>query len=229
MHVDFVKMVGRHALWADQRSTRISLLRWARIASDIRADDYTRSGIFCCIQYAGGVEVGVWDNIGAWNNPCWTYVILSGINHWLLFIIFFVSILSNDFKTRTTQFDKTPPMPTYLNAFVVSDFSSLHNTNATSEFTQHLFARPNAIDRGAFGLETGQRILNEFEQRLQVNYTLPKMDQIAVPRFGGAMENWGLIIYGYGLLDIFVSNNNIFMELPVVRNIYFIRRLRTHI
>lgn len=88
-------------------------------------------------------------------------------------------------------------MPTYLVAFVVSDFSSLNNTNEANGFTQHLFARPNAIHRGALGLETGRRIMDAFEQKLQVKYTLPKMDQISVPGFRGAMENWGLIIYGY--------------------------------
>lgn len=122
-------------------------------------------------------------------------------------------------------------MPTYLNAFVVSDFSTLSKPNATSAITEQLLARPNAIDRGALGFETGQRILNEFEQRLQVKYTLPKMDQIAVPGFRGAMENWGLIIYGYGYIDISVTNKICiyYFQFSSANIIYCIRRLPTHI
>lgn len=89
-------------------------------------------------------------------------------------------------------------MPTYLNAWVVSDFKSIgHTDTAGTGFTQRIYARPNAIDRAPFALATGRRTLAAFASRFGVNYTLPKLDQIAVPGFAGAMENWGLIIYEY--------------------------------
>lgn len=88
-------------------------------------------------------------------------------------------------------------MPTYLVAFVVSNFASLSTSPLPeTNFTQHLYVRPNALMSGALGLETGRRIIEAMADRLRVGYTLPKMDQIAVPGFRGAMENWGLIIYG---------------------------------
>lgn len=90
-------------------------------------------------------------------------------------------------------------MPTYLNAFVVSDYASVSHTDANTGFTQKVYARSNAIAGAAFGLETGRRTLEAFANRFNVNYTLPKLDQIAVPGFAGAMENWGLIIYAYVL------------------------------
>lgn len=89
-------------------------------------------------------------------------------------------------------------MPTYLLAFAVTDYASRQNTNEANGFVQHIYARPNAIHKSAFGLETGRRIMDAFEGHFGVKYSLPKMDQIALPGFeGGAMENWGLIIYGW--------------------------------
>ena len=43
----------------------------------------------------------------------------------------------------------------------------------------------------------GAKILEYFEQEIfLINYTLPKMDLVAVPFFrSGAMENWGMNTY----------------------------------
>ena len=38
-------------------------------------------------------------------------------------------------------------------------------------------------------------IVSFYETALGVPYALPKLDSIAVPSKGGAMENWGLITY----------------------------------
>ena len=35
-----------------------------------------------------------------------------------------------------------------------------------------------------------------YQNYLGVEYSLPKQDMIAVPNMDGAMENWGLVIYG---------------------------------
>uniref|UniRef100_U5EWR8 Aminopeptidase n=1 Tax=Corethrella appendiculata TaxID=1370023 RepID=U5EWR8_9DIPT len=101
----------------------------------------------------------------------------------------------------TTTFEETPIMQTYTLAFVVSDFSYIQNNSHT------VFARSEAIaaNEGDFALEASEKILNVLEQYLGVNYSLPKIDQIAIPDFSaGAMENWGLVTYRE---ELFLYNN----------------------
>ncbi len=40
-------------------------------------------------------------------------------------------------------------------------------------------------------------MLQFFQEYFGIDYPLPKQDMIALPSFHGAMENWGLITYGY--------------------------------
>lgn len=96
----------------------------------------------------------------------------------------------------TTQFEESSaPTATYLIAFIVSDFESKNGSNAAG-FVQRVYARPNAIHDGDFGLDTGLKVLTAFEQYFGIPFAFPKMDQVAIPDFAaGAMENWGLVTY----------------------------------
>uniref|UniRef100_A0A182NNG8 Aminopeptidase N n=1 Tax=Anopheles dirus TaxID=7168 RepID=A0A182NNG8_9DIPT len=92
---------------------------------------------------------------------------------------------------RTTTFQTTPIMSSYLLAFVVSDF--LFRSGS-----QRVYVRPNAFNEASFGLEAGQRILAALDAYLGIAYSthMAKIDQVAVPDFAaGAMENWGLVTY----------------------------------
>lgn len=95
-----------------------------------------------------------------------------------------------------TKFQTTPSMQTYLLAFIISDFTFVQNSD---EVLRHrVFAKKQSIAAGDgnYALEMGEKLLRKMEEHFGVNYSLPKMDQVAVPDFdAGAMENWGLVTY----------------------------------
>ena len=97
-------------------------------------------------------------------------------------------------------------MSTYLVAFIVSDFKS---TDSNIKYNFTAWARPNAIDNAAYSQTVGPQIVDYYEEYTGIEYKFPKIDQIAVPDFAsGAMENWGLITYGYVLIMSCNLNHN---------------------
>lgn len=98
--------------------------------------------------------------------------------------------------TKTTTFEPSPVMSSYLLAFLVSDFEVNQNNPAAGETLHRVLARSNAIKQTDFGLETSVATLKKLEEYVGLKYELPKMDSAAIPSKGGAMENWGLITYG---------------------------------
>ena len=91
-------------------------------------------------------------------------------------------------------FETTPYMSTYLLAWVVFRMEfSMSKTRRGVEF-RAFFSDASLTQRPA---DVGAKILEYFEQKIfQINYTLPKMDMVAVPFFrAGAMENWGINTY----------------------------------
>uniref|UniRef100_A0AAR2IMU7 Aminopeptidase n=1 Tax=Pygocentrus nattereri TaxID=42514 RepID=A0AAR2IMU7_PYGNA len=98
---------------------------------------------------------------------------------------------------KSTQFEPTEKMSTYLLAFVVSDFISI-KTPAEAKVLIRIYARRKAIEagQGEYALNITGRILDFFQNYYNSKYPLRKSDQIALPDFSaGAMENWGLITY----------------------------------
>lgn len=83
-------------------------------------------------------------------------------------------------------------MSSYLVAFIVSDFKSL--VDSSNNFTT--WAREDIVAGGALSQEVGPEALRLLQEFNGVEYSLPKMDQAAIPDFSaGAMENWGLVTY----------------------------------
>jgi aminopeptidase N len=90
------------------------------------------------------------------------------------------------------NFETTPNMPTYLIAFVVSDFGY---KNTTRDF--HVWARKGALAQLDYRARVGPELLDAMVKfLLGLEYQLPKLDEVSVPDFSaGAMENWGLTTY----------------------------------
>lgn len=99
-------------------------------------------------------------------------------------------------SVRTTKFEPTAKMSTYLLAFIVCDFADIHSTQKSVLI--RIWARRKAIDdrQGDYALNVTGPILEFYERYYNAAYPLSKSDQIALPDFNaGAMENWGLVTY----------------------------------
>lgn len=94
-------------------------------------------------------------------------------------------------------FTTTPRMSTYTMALAIQDFTSLP---AGDRMT--IWAMPEYIEAGYadYAALVGPQCVETIEQIYGVEYTLSKMDMVHVNNFGGAMENWGLILYEYDYL-----------------------------
>lgn len=97
----------------------------------------------------------------------------------------------------TTTFFTTPPSPTYILAWTISDFVYVSNENSSGgSIPIRTYARSNAIQGASYSVEVGEKLLMAYNDYFGINFALPKMDQVAVADFPfSAMENWGLVIY----------------------------------
>lgn len=95
-------------------------------------------------------------------------------------------VVGNGFVT--TIFATSPSMPTNLLTFTVSNFDF---TTIVNEFnvTMSSYAQPSAVSRGEteFSLEWGQLVFR-YLSNIFVTYTLPKLDQIAIPNLEWSTE-----------------------------------------
>ena len=93
--------------------------------------------------------------------------------------------------TITTQFEKSPIMSTYLNAWVISDFASRSLDNGPGATRHTVYARLEDIDKVQESLENSYLLLRQLELFNDYVYELPKVSSAAIPDFAaGAMENW---------------------------------------
>ncbi|XP_030369375.1 endoplasmic reticulum aminopeptidase 1 [Scaptodrosophila lebanonensis] len=97
-------------------------------------------------------------------------------------------------ELATTIFYATPPMSTYLVAFVISDFENI--TAKYRGVTQRIYTSPATREKGERALKNAVRTVAAFEDYFGISYPLEKLDHVALMKnYGAAMENWGLITY----------------------------------
>ncbi|XP_074848073.1 glutamyl aminopeptidase isoform X2 [Carettochelys insculpta] len=94
-----------------------------------------------------------------------------------------------------TTFQKSVPMSTYLVCFAVHQFDWVERKSARG-VPLRIYAQPQQMHTAEYAANVTKVVFDYFEQYFDMNYSLPKLDKIAIPDFGtGAMENWGLITY----------------------------------
>jgi aminopeptidase N len=95
---------------------------------------------------------------------------------------------------KKVAFAPTPKMSTYLFVLTVGELERI--TAEADGVTIGVVATIGKAAQGQFALESATKLLVWFNDYFGVRYPLPKLDLIAVPGgFGGAMENWGGIIF----------------------------------
>jgi len=96
-------------------------------------------------------------------------------------------------------FEPTPPMSTYLVAFIVSDFANM--TDEVDNLLYRAWAREDSIAQAEYGLSVTPKIIQYMETFTNISFEFEKLDQAAIPDFSaGAMENWALVTYRERLL-----------------------------
>jgi alanyl aminopeptidase len=98
---------------------------------------------------------------------------------------------------RTLVFAETPPLPSYLIAFAVGPFEVVDVGKFGRRSTPVRIIVPRGkTAEAAYAAKTTGEVLTRLEAYFGIPYPYDKLDHIAVPQKGGAMENPGLITYG---------------------------------
>ena len=93
---------------------------------------------------------------------------------------------------KRVEFQTTPPMSTYLVAFIVADLEYIEAYDKNGVRIR-VYTTPGKKEHGQFGLDVALHTLPFLAEYYDMKYPLPKLDLVALPDFGaGAMENWGL-------------------------------------
>jgi aminopeptidase N len=96
---------------------------------------------------------------------------------------------------KTTTFEKTPIMSTYLVAFVIGELE-YKEAKSKNNLTIRTYATKNQVQHTDFALKVAVQCMDFYEEYYDIPFPLTKCDFVALPDFAsGAMENWGLITF----------------------------------
>jgi len=102
---------------------------------------------------------------------------------------------------KKVVFSETKPLPSYLVAMGVGPFDFVDAGQAGRNHTPLRVITPKGKRTQAqYAAQTIGPLLDELENYFGIPYPYPKLDALAVPLFGGAMENPGLITYAQTIL-----------------------------
>jgi len=102
---------------------------------------------------------------------------------------------------KTVKFAETPPLPSYLVALTVGDLDLVDAGTAGKKNTRVRIVVPHGRGGEAkYAAETTPAIVNLLEDYFGTPYPFDKLDEVAIPLFGGAMENPGLVTFGTSII-----------------------------
>ena len=98
-------------------------------------------------------------------------------------------------------FPTTPPMASYLVVLAIGNFDTIEGK--ADGIPIRIIAPKGRVQNGKYALASAEKILHYYDDYFGVKFPLPKLDLIAVSgggSFGGAMENWGGIVFAESAL-----------------------------
>jgi alanyl aminopeptidase len=99
----------------------------------------------------------------------------------------------------TFRFARTQPLPSYLIAFGVGPFDFLEAKPSGEKAVRTRIVTPRGRSvEGTYAAKTTPEILAQLEGYFGMPYPYEKLDVLAVPLFGGAMEHPGLVTFNSG-------------------------------
>ena len=102
---------------------------------------------------------------------------------------------------KAVKFAETKPLPSYLVAIAVGDLEFVDAGAAGKKNTRVRIVVPRGRGSEAkYAAETTPAIVNLLENYFDIPYPYDKLDEVAIPLFGGAMENAGFVTYGSGII-----------------------------
>jgi len=102
---------------------------------------------------------------------------------------------------KVVKFGETKPLPSYLVAIAVGDLEFVDAGTTGKKNTRVRIVVPRGRGPEAkYAAETTPAIVNLLENYFDIPYPYDKLDEVAIPLFGGAMENAGFVTYGTGII-----------------------------
>ncbi len=120
---------------------------------------------------------------------------------------------SRDGELKSVVFAETKPLPSYLVAFAVGPLEVVDAGKAGRKPTPIRIIVPRGkTGEAAYAARTTGEVLGRLEAYFDIPYPFEKLDHIAVPQKGGAMENPGLITFGSAIMLPKPDERNIRLE-----------------
>lgn len=108
---------------------------------------------------------------------------------------------NTDDGMKTVKFAETKPLPSYLVALSVGDFEIVNaGTAGKNDVRVRIVVPRGRTAEAAYAAQTTPAIVGLLENYFGIPYPYEKLDEVAVPLFGGAMENAGQVTYGTAII-----------------------------
>jgi aminopeptidase N len=102
---------------------------------------------------------------------------------------------------KAVKFGETPPLPSYLVAIAVGHFEFVDAGTTGQKHTHVRIVVPQGrAGEAKYAAETTPHIVDLLEKYFSIPYPYQKLDEVAIPLAGYAMEHPGLVTYGASLI-----------------------------